>query len=335
MHVPENADVARLYYLRQARDGARYRWPDEPDLWGLPRDPPAVFAGATFTFVEDGDFVGGRNRISAPWRFVGVDPAFGEFEKPVLVVPAVSVLVTPAGVTWPQGQSGARSMSVVVRTEAEGGSEGEVSVAAPRGWTVSPASQSYELGEAGAERAMTFEIQPDASVDAGRHSFEVVATASDGGRYDEGYTLVDYEHIQRTALFTAAEAVVSVVPVSVREDLRVGYIMGSGDDGPEAIRQMGASIDLLDEAQVRDGDFSGYSTIVLGVRAYETRPDLQAAAGQLLDFARAGGTVVVQYNRGPLGALAPYDLQVGRGSPRVADETAPMRPLDDEAPSDE
>jgi LmbE family N-acetylglucosaminyl deacetylase len=330
--VPEDADVARLYYLREARDGARYRWPDEPDLWGLPRDPPAVFAGATFTFMEEGDFVGGRNRISAPWRFVGVDPAFGEFEKPVLVVPAVSVLVTPAGVTWPQGQSSARSISVVVRTEAEGGGEGEVVVSAPQGWTVSPAAQTFELGEAGAERAMTFEIRPDASVDAGRHSFEVVATTSEGRRYDEGYALVDYEHIQRTALFTAAEAVVSVVPVSVRDGLRVGYIMGSGDDGPEAIRQMGASIDLLGEAQVRDGDFSGYSTIVLGVRAYETRPDLQAAAGQLLDFARAGGTVVVQYNRGPLGALAPYDLQVGRGSPRVADETAPMTPLDGEAP---
>jgi LmbE family N-acetylglucosaminyl deacetylase len=330
--VPEDAEVARLYYLRESRDGARYRWPDESDLWGLPRDPPTVSGGATFTFVDGGTFLGGRNRISTPWRFVGVDPAFGEFEKPVLVVPAVSVLVTPAGVTWPQGQSGSRSISVVVRSEAEGGGSGEVAAHAPTGWTVSPASQAYELGEAGAERAMTFEVQPDPSVDAGRHSFEVVATAADGRRYDEGYTLVDYEHIQRTPLYSAAEAVVSVVPVAVRDGLRVGYIMGSGDDGPDAIRQMGAEIDLLDEARVRDGDFGGYSTIVLGVRAYETRPDLQSAAGQLLDFARAGGTVVVQYNRGSLGSLAPYDLQVGRGSPRVADETAPMRLLDPSAP---
>lgn len=179
---------------------------------------------------------------------------------------------------------------------------------------------------------MTFELRPEGTVAAGQHTFDVVATTDDGARFDEGYALIDYEHIPRTALFAPAEATVSVVPVSVRDGLRVGYIMGSGDDGPEAIRQMGAAVELLDEAQVRDGDFSPFSTIVLGVRAYETRPDLQAAAGQLLDFARAGGTVIVQYNRGPLGSLAPYDLQVGRGSPRVADETAPVRMLEPNAP---
>jgi hypothetical protein len=127
-------------------------------------------------------------------------------------------------------------------------------------------------------------------------------------------------------------ATISVVPVAVSDGLRVGYIMGSGDEGPEAIRQLGAEVELLDEARVREGDFDGFSTIVLGVRAYETRPDLQAASAQLLDFARAGGTVVVQYNRGPLGSLAPYAIQTGRGSPRVSDETAPVRVLEPRAP---
>jgi hypothetical protein len=95
---------------------------------------------------------------------------------------------------------------------------------------------------------------------------------------------------------------------------------------------MGAEVVLLDEGTVRDGSFAGFSTIVLGVRAYETRAELQAAADQLLDFARGGGTVIAQYNRGPLGSLAPYSLEVGRGSPRVADETAPVRIMEADAP---
>jgi LmbE family N-acetylglucosaminyl deacetylase len=333
--VPDDAALSRLYYLREDRDGARYRWPDEPELWGLPRDPVQVSGSAQFGFVDAAGYAvpaAGRSEIRSEWRFVGVDPAFGEFEKPVLVVPAVSVSVSPPGVTWPQSRSGAQAVAVVVRSEAEQGSAGVVAIAAPTGWSVSPTSQPFELGEAGAERAMTFELRPQGTVAAGRHTFDVVATTDDGARFDEGYALIDYEHIPRTALYASARATVSVVPVSVRDGLRVGYIMGSGDDGPEAIRQMGASVELLDEAQVRDGDFSTFSTIVLGVRAYETRPDLQAAAGQLLDFARAGGTVIVQYNRGPLGSLAPYDLQVGRGSPRVADETAPVRMLEPNAP---
>jgi hypothetical protein len=108
--------------------------------------------------------------------------------------------------------------------------------------------------------------------------------------------------------------------------------MGSGDDGPEAIRQMGAQVEMLDEARVRSGAFEGFEAIVLGVRAYEVRADVRAASAQLLDFARTGGTVVVQYNRGPLGTLAPSMLEVGRGSPRVADETAPVTMLEPAAP---
>ena len=331
--VPEDAELSRLYYLEEERDGAMYRWPDERGLWGLPKDPPPVTGEARFALVgqglEDDD---SRLSVTADWRYVGVDPAEGQYEQPVLVVPAVSVSVSPSGVAWPQAREGAQTVSVVVRAEGEGGASGEVAVEAPPGWTVRPASQPFELAEAGAERSMTFDIEAEGTAPAGRHRFGVVATTDGGAVHDEGYTLIDYEHIDRTAFFEPAEAAVSVIPVAVPPDLRVGYIMGSGDDGPEAILQMGIDVEVLDEADVREGDFQRFSTVVLGVRAYETRPDLQAAASQLLDFVRNGGTVVVQYNRGPLGSLAPFELEVGRGSPRVADETAPVTMLAPSAP---
>lgn len=333
VHLPDDADLSRLYYLEEERDGAMYRWPDDPDLWGLPRNPVPVPGEARFGFVGEGLAASDvRLAVATDWRYVGVDPASGEFERPVLVVPEVSVSVSPAGVTWPQGRGDSQTVSVVVRAEGEGGAAGSVEVTAPSGWSVTPGTTSFDLAEAGAERSMTFEIRAEGTASPGRHRFQVVATTADGRRYDEGYALIDYEHIERAALFSPAEATVSVVPVAVPPDLRVGYIMGSGDDGPEAIRQMGVEVEVLDEAQVREGDFARFSTIVLGVRAYETRPDLRASASALLDFARDGGTVVVQYNRGPLGSLAPYELQVGRGSPRVADETAPVTVLDPEAP---
>lgn len=332
--VPADAEPTRLYYLQEERDGARYRWPDDSTLWSLPRDPALVSGDAVFSYrapegmsVEPASYT-----TSAEWRFVDVDPAFGEFEKAVLVVPAVSVQVTPAGVTWPQARTGSGSISVVVRGERDDGVSGSVAVRAPEGWTVSPNQADFALAGAGSERTLSFEITPSAGVAAGEHRFEVTAIASDGSTYHEGYSLVDYEHIERAALYGPSVATVSVVPVTVAEGLRVGYIMGSGDQGPEAIRQMGGQVELLNEARVREANFDEFSSIVLGVRAYETRPDLQAAAGQLLDYARRGGTVIVQYNRGPLGRLAPMELQVGRGSPRVSDETAEVRMLDPEAP---
>ena len=330
--VPEDAEPSRLYYLEEEREGARYRWPDRPAVWGLPRDQAPVEGMATFRLPTPDSEPGSPLATAAPWRYVGVDPAAGEFEKSVLVVPPVSVRVTPAGMVWPTVQSEPRSVSVVVRTEAEGGASGEVALAAPQGWRATPARQRFELDGAGAARTLSFEIAPDGRTAPGEHRFEATATRSGGRTYTEGVTLIDYEHVPRSPLYVDAAAEVTVVEVEVPTGLRVGYVMGSGDDGPEAIRQLGAQVEILDEARVREGDFAGLDAIVLGVRAYETRTDLQAATGQLLDFARAGGTVVVQYNRGTLGSLAPATLEVGRGSPRVADETAPVTILEPEAP---
>lgn len=330
--IPESADASRLYYLRQPRDGAMYVWPDEPELWSLPRDPARVSGTVSFALVGDGVPEPQPMTAAAEWRYVGVDPARGQFEHPVLVVPELSVEVSPAGVTWPLVKVGAQSISVRIRAERQEGAAGRVTVSAPEGWSVTPSSQPFALDAPGSERLIAFELEPSGPLQVGRQVFEVVAETDDGRRYEEGYTLVDYEHIERTAVFAPAQASVVVVPVTVPEDLRVGYIMGSGDDGPEAIRQMGVDVELLDEAQVRAGDFDRFGTVVLGVRAYETRTDLQASAAQLLDFARRGGTVVVQYNRGPLGRLAPFEMTVGRGSPRVADETAPVTVLDPSSP---
>ncbi len=333
LSIPDDAAFSRLYFLQEDRQAAMYAWPDAPGSWGLPRDAAIARASLGFAPYQGGAAIAARTESSQPIRYVGVDQAKGQFEKPVLIVPAVSVAVTPRGVVWPQGQSDARTITVALRSLADDGSSGEVTLHAPPGWNVSPASQPFDLTSAGAERSVAFEIQPGASVTAGEHVLR--ATAEVGGHiYDEGFTLIDYEHIERSAMFADAAAGVTMVPVSVREGLRAGYIMGTGDDGPTALRQMGASVALLSEADVRDGAFSDYDVIVLGVRAYETRPDVRAANGQLLDFVRSGGTVVNQYNqyRFSNGGYAPYDLTIGRPAPRVADESAAITMLDPGAP---
>lgn len=343
VRVSADADPSRLYYLREERDGAWYQWPDEPRLWGLPRDPVPVTASAAFLVgppdapealdVTLSEREQTRIEMSTGWRHVDVDPTRGEYTKRVLVVPAVSVQVGPAGLVWPSSSGDARIVNVVVRNEAENGSSGVLTVRAPEGWSVSPASQPFTLDEPGTERSLGFTIRPSGVPAAGEHVFDFAARTDDGRVYREGYALVDYEHIERAALYSLAEARVTVVPVAVAEGLRVGYIMGSGDDGPEAIRQLGVDVTLLDEDRVRSGDFGAFDVIVLGVRAQETRPDVRAAGGQLRDFVREGGVMIAQYNRGPLGSLAPVPIEVGRGAPRVADETAPIRVLDPEAPA--
>jgi LmbE family N-acetylglucosaminyl deacetylase len=336
--IPAEAAPSKLYYMSEARDGAMYRWGNDARLWGLPRDPAEVVGELSFAASGGDTGVPGAASVSASheadWRYVGVDQALGEFVEPVLVVPRVSVNVSPRGTVWPEGLAESRIVTVVVHTEAEGGSVGIVSLAGPEGWRVEPDSQPFELSTAGSQRSLSFQVTPLVSVPSGRHVFRATAVDADGVSYREGFSLIDYPHIERAALFAPAEVEVAVVPVRVREGLRVGYVMGTGDDGHEAIRQMGAEVEVLDEARVRGGDFNDLDVLVLGVRAYEARPDVRAANEQILDFARRGGVVINQYNQYQFsdGAYAPRRLVIGRPAPRVSVETQPVRILEPAAP---
>jgi hypothetical protein len=143
---------------------------------------------------------------------------------------------------------------------------------------------------------------------------------------------IDYPHIPAQTLFPPAAS--RVVRADVRTlARRVGYVMGAGDEVPEALRQIGIETALLSEDDLARGNLSRFDAIVTGVRAWNTRPDLRSNAQRLWDFASAGGTVVVQYNvlEGGFGGgdptllqrIAPYPIEIGRD--RVSVEEAPVR----------
>jgi LmbE family N-acetylglucosaminyl deacetylase len=330
--LPASAALSRLYHLREARDGAWYRWPDERSLWGLPRDPAPVVGSFAFSVASSSGPVPAGGTV--PWSFVGVNPARGEYREPVLIVPAVSAKVTPKALVWPQDRSEPQVLTVEVRGHAKEGSRGTVRLVAPGGWVVEPAEAPFEVPSEGGARSYAFTVEPADGLRPGEAVFRAEVTTDAGARFTEGFTLIDYEHVERAALFAPAESRVTVIPVRIAQGLHVGYVMGTGDDGPEAIRQLGAQVTLLGDAQVRSGDFRPYDVVVVGVRAYETRDDLRAANGQLLDWARAGGTLVVQYNQYdfPRGGYTPYPVDMARPAQRVTEEDATVKVLEPDAP---
>ncbi len=110
-----------------------------------------------------------------------------------------------------------------------------------------------------------------------------------------GMQTINYPHIPTQVLFPPAKTKV------VRADVRllaktIGYVMGAGDEVPDALRQLGAEVTLLSSEDLARGNLARFDAIVTGVRAYNTRPDLRANEERLLDYVKNGGTVVVQYN---------------------------------------
>ena len=152
-------------------------------------------------------------------------------------------------------------------------------------------------------------------------------------KYSEGYTLVTRDDLGSFYYYQPARQRVSIVDVRTPHDLKVGYIMGAGDDIPTVLKQVGMDVTLIPAEKITDEDLSKYGTIVLGIRAYDTQKEVVTNNKKLLDFVSAGGTLVVQYNAGTAdfnsGKFTPYSAELSRA--RVSVEEAPVEIL---APQD-
>jgi hypothetical protein len=121
---------------------------------------------------------------------------------------------------------------------------------------------------------------------------------------------------------------VHVLDLTVPAGLHIGYIAGENDVLPETLRQVGIQVDLLDEVALAFGDLSPYDAIVVGISAYELRPDAMAANPRLLNYVQDGGTLLVLYERDFAWAKllpAPFRAEMAAQAVRVTDQNSPVR----------
>ncbi len=136
-----------------------------------------------------------------------------------------------------------------------------------------------------------------------------------------------------------AQCVVHALAITIPENLRVGYITAEGEPIPQALRMLGMQVEPLDAQALAFGDLSKFNAIVVGVRAYELRPELPGANQRLLDYVSKGGTLVVQYNRDfawNKEQYAPYPAKIANGPggqlPRITDENSLVKFLKPDDP---
>jgi hypothetical protein len=228
---------------------------------------------------------------------------------------------------------------VFARGQAHGSSEAALRLEVPAGWTVEPGSAPVRFAHEGEEAAAAFRVTPPAALHGGTLALRAVAVR-DGREYRETVQAVEYEHIERKQLLRPAETRLLVLDVRTAPGATAGYVMGSGDAVADAIRQLGVPVTLLSANDLRFGDLSRFSTILTGIRAYETREDLRSSHARLVRWVEAGGHLVVQYNRDAFNRLSPDDPPPPAGTPspyapypafvtseRIADETAPLSVL--------
>jgi hypothetical protein len=300
----------------------------------LPWSPPAVTA--TLRYKSAGVAASWQQPavVRYPGRWVG-----GEKRKTMAVVPELSLRLSPAFALFPAADKrpATREFRVTVLNNRARASVASVSLAVPAGWRVVPAAAPLRLAEA-EEVGLRFAVTPPAARSAaGTFSVRAVAV-SDGQSFGEGYQVVAYDHVEPRHFYADAASVARVLDVRVAPKAQIGYVMGTGDEVPAAIAQLGLPVSLLAADDLAFADLTRYSAIVLGVRAYQARPDLRSSHQRLMAYVSDGGHLIVQYHQsaefngpgeGP-SPHAPFPARVGNG--RVTDENAPVEVLAPEAP---
>ncbi|MGC1462450.1 MAG: PIG-L family deacetylase [Terracidiphilus sp.] len=318
MRVSEDAAPTAPFFTRPSSaqpyyDISNQAWRDRSFA------PWPLAAWAEYTFdglpIRIGQVVQTMQRVTGP----------GGVYEPLVVTPAIGVRMETEARILPLDGS---ALPVRVTVHAQAAAEGTVTLKLPEGWRAEPAVAHFDLKSAGDTGPLVFSVTTDGAA-TGVYSVKAIAQSS-GRSYETGWRSVGYQGLRPYNLYLPAELKTRKVDVKLAPGLRVGYVMGPGDMVPEAIEELGVQPHVLSEAELASGDFSAWNVLVVGIRAYSTRPELAAVQPQLDEFVRRGGTLIVQYQSATFPAPLPLAF---KGMPeRVVDEKAPVKLLDPSSP---
>ncbi len=330
LRVPKNAAYTRPYWHRDDPDREAVNHIDDERYVTLPFPPPALRARVEYRLSE-GSGSKTRNGITSVVVTPFVDSAGKTETRPLAIVPAFSVMLEPGTQVISTHNGSTSTVAVGVTSNLTRPVNGVLRLELPSGWRSEPEQFAVESKRRGEKQDFQFKVVTT-GLQEGQATVRAVLE-SEGEKYVEGYTLVTREDLGSFYYYQPARQRVSIVDVQIHHDLKVGYIMGAGDDIPTVLKQVGMDITLIPAEKIADEDLSNYGTIVLGIRAYDTQKDVATNNKKLLDFVSAGGTLVVQYNAASgdfnAGKFTPYPAELSRA--RVSVEDAPVEVL---APED-
>jgi len=287
--VLEDAKYTKPYFTRSNPETETVYSISDPKYLTLPWPPYPVHAYARFT----ADTGAGEARTVAKTKFI--DPTLGQSERPLAVGPPISVLLSSPVVVAPVGGTGKSQIGVSVRSNVQNPVHAKLKLDTPQGWKVEPAEIPVDLDHDGDVNNYAFQITPQ---NLHEGTYKVTARAEyNGKQYAEGFKVITRPDLDSYYAYRPATENVQAVDVKLPPQLKVGYIMGTGDEIPSVLQSVGLNTSIITPQELISGDLSRYGTIIVGIRAYDTRTDVREHNRRLLDYVNNGGTLIVQYNQ--------------------------------------
>jgi LmbE family N-acetylglucosaminyl deacetylase len=287
--VGEDAKYTKPYFTRGNPETETVYASSDLKYRTLPWAPFPVRAFARFAADRINSEAGGIAKI----KFV--DPTLGQSERPLAAGPPISVLLTSPVVVAPVGGTGKSQIEVSVRSNVQSAVHAKLKLETPTDWKVEPAEIAVDLDHDGDVNNYAFQITPQ---NLHEGTYKVTAQAEyNGKQYAEGFKIITRPDLDSYYAYRPATENVQAVDVKLPSQLKVGYLMGAGDEIPSMLQSVGLNTSIITPQELASGNLDRYGTIVVGIRAYDTRTDVREHNRRLLDYVNRGGTLIVQYNQ--------------------------------------
>ncbi|MGE5458805.1 MAG: PIG-L family deacetylase, partial [Methanococcaceae archaeon] len=285
--ISQSSPFSQPYWLENKHDNGSFVVNDT-SLIGKPENDPLI--KVSFVIAVDGTEL----RFDSPLLFRWVDPVKGERYRPFEILPPVVSEFDSKVLLFPDKNP--KELNVRLDNNAQS-SNGTVNFEVPSGWSVEPKSASFSFSKKDEEKIIPLKVIPPESVS--ENSFvtgSLKITADVGGKkYSYSLTRIEYDHIPIQVYLPPSE--VKVVRFNSAMTVKnIGYYMGAGDDIPPYLEQLGFNVTLLNDNALLNNHLERFDAIITGVRAYNTKPALQKAQKNLMDYVNKGGNLLVQYN---------------------------------------
>ena len=306
----DNAKLSNPYWLQETPKNNLYVVNNPEDI-GQPEILNPVNKAITINFGST------KINFNIPLKQKIVNPSIGERYEPFYTVPSFVANFDQENFIFSN-----QPKQITVEVESfVANSFAKVSLKASKDWKVSE-PQKIDFKEIGEKKKVIFKVEP---ISKNANSFIEAIVESNGKIDNQSLNIVDYPHIDRQIWIKDAQAKIQNLDLKI-PDVKIAYLKGSGDEIPSSLRAIGLQVDELELKNWNPSLLKNYDVLILGIRIYNTQPEMALVNKDIWKFVENGGLVINQYNvnRGLLtDEIAPFKLKLGAN--RISEENAKLK----------
>lgn len=324
LQIPYNQTLSQPYWLvAPMKDMGTFQIADEA-LIGNANSPAALSAQFTLT-IQNVAF-----NIAKPVQYKYVDLVAGEMHQPLTIIPRIMVSLDKAVLLSQVKGPSQLQPSITLQIKANITSEAQpITIVLKQGPQRIFTKDTIMALTAGSAYPMTIQLENYLKPNRQEPLSAEVQIKWNGTNhlYDQMLKTIQYYHIPSINYLYKDQTTIIHEPIQSLPK-RIGYIVGAGDKVPEALLQLGHTVEFLQESDIVSTKLAAFDAIVVGIRAYNIHEWLTNKNDIINRYIENGGHLIVQYLKGNTVGnkrvkVGPYDFAMS--NTRVTEENAPVQ----------